>query len=72
MGKQNPRKKVKANTVRIWHTWDVIPFGRYKGKTLKSVSEENPGYLEWWQRKNGILFSSSLKESISYNKNLGK
>lgn len=72
MSKRKPFKKAKSKNLHVWQTWDIIPFGCYKGKTLKTVLEVNPSYLEWWQRKKKLTFSPSLKESISYYKNIGK
>lgn len=29
------------------HFNDIMPFGKYKGKTIGDIIQENPGYLLW-------------------------
>ncbi len=33
--------------VRILRAEDTFPFGKYQGKTIRDVAEENPNYLRW-------------------------
>ena len=33
--------------VLILRAEDTFPFGKYQGKTIKEVAEENPNYLRW-------------------------
>ncbi|WP_394347830.1 exodeoxyribonuclease X C-terminal domain-containing protein [Niastella caeni] len=49
-----------------------MPFGTYKGKTLKYISEVNPGYLEWWKEEKKVVFSNELLLLITYYKNIGQ
>ena len=29
----------------------IMPFGKYKGRTLFDISEENPSYIKWLDEK---------------------
>lgn len=43
----------------------VVKFGKYKGKTLKEIKEENENYLHWIIESDASCVSESLKEACS-------
>jgi len=40
-----------ANTLLCVGFSFVMPFGKYKNKTLFDISEENPSYIKWLDEK---------------------
>lgn len=43
---EKPKDTEKVTDLPDINTW-VLPFGKYKGKTLPEVKAENPGYIKW-------------------------
>jgi uncharacterized protein (DUF3820 family) len=43
---------------------DKMPFGKYKGKTVKSVFEFDKGYLEWLVKQDILQNYEQLKANI--------
>lgn len=41
--------KERKNDIKVLHSTDIMPFGKYKGITIEEISKENPGYLRWVQ-----------------------
>lgn len=44
-------KSNNANTLLCVGFSFVMPFGKYKNKTLFDISEENPSYIKWLDEK---------------------
>lgn len=43
----------------------TIIFGKYKGKTIKEVMEENPGYIVWcYENMKQSLITQTIKFNI--------
>lgn len=42
----------------------TFSFGKYKGKTVMQVAEENPGYLCWMRRTGFQNFGKEVTEAI--------
>lgn len=30
----------------------IMPFGKYKGKSLKEIEEQDPNYIDWLRKNN--------------------
>lgn len=46
---------------------DVITFGKYKGKSLAWILEENPSYIVWLSENNVVKISDNLlTTALSY------
>lgn len=43
---------------------DPLPFGKYKGRTVGEVFDEDPGYLRWMLDKTGVWFVGHVVKSI--------
>ena len=41
-----------------------MPFGKYKGRTVGEVFDEDPGYLRWMLDKTGVWFVGHVVKSI--------
>lgn len=68
LGKLARPKEIKPKKVRTWNTYDLFPFGPYKGQTLSSVARVNPSYIEWWRSKSNVQFSKELTQIINQSK----
>ncbi len=62
----------KPKEKKVWQSWHLFPFGKYKGVTLAAIAESDPGHLEWWRDKSKIIFSEPLTQLITDAKNLSK
>jgi uncharacterized protein (DUF3820 family) len=50
-----------SDKTRLEHGWDyVFTFGKYKGKTVRDVMDENPGYLIWAHESGAAYFTQSI------------
>lgn len=58
-----PRNRASTPPPRPAWWYREMPFGKYKGRTLGSVSLKDPDYLEWILR-NALKISSSLREDV--------
>lgn len=47
----------------------TFPFGKYKGRTIAQVAEENPGYLDWFIGKTD---KEEIKDLIREHQNLAE
>jgi hypothetical protein len=70
LGKISRPKEKRDKKVKIWQTWDLFPFGRFKGQPLSTVAQVSPTYLEWWKNKSKVQLSSTLIEIINQTKYL--
>jgi uncharacterized protein (DUF3820 family) len=48
----------------------VMPFGKYKGKTLGQIVEANPGYVLWLEDNNVLKIEESLLNLAAQNEEL--
>jgi len=47
----------RLQNIKREHDWDwVFTFGKYKGKTVREVMEDNPGYLIWAHEAGAAYF----------------
>lgn len=50
-----PFKRVKTT----YDFLDIMPFGKYQGKTISWIIEFDPECLEWYTKKENLIFLSS-------------
>ncbi len=51
---------------------EVFTFGKYKGRTVEEVFEENPGYYSWMQNADFPLYTKKILSQIRLRKLQGK
>ncbi|GAB5556526.1 MAG: 3'-5' exonuclease [Schleiferiaceae bacterium] len=51
---------------------EVFTFGKYKGRTVEDVFEENPGYYSWMQNADFPLYTKKILSQIRLRKLQGK
>jgi uncharacterized protein (DUF3820 family) len=44
----------------------VLPFGKYKGKTIWQVAESDPKYLDWAADNIGGMVGIRLKQAVKH------
>jgi len=54
---QSNKKSTQKQNVSISF---VMPFGKYRGKTLLDISEQDPGYILWLNAKNIYYVDAQL------------
>jgi hypothetical protein len=53
---------------RIWsisYSADfIMPFGKYKGRSLDSISDDDPGYVIWLADENVLEIETSFLDAV--------
>jgi hypothetical protein len=70
---QNQLKKLKVKKPkRVWTSTDLFPFGIYKGITIGTIANLNPGLLEWWIKTKHVHLSDEILQAIKFSKFLSR
>ena len=51
---------------------EILSFGKYKGKTLKDIWEENPGYFSWINQADFPLYTKNIMKDFANQMKLQK
>lgn len=55
---------------RIYYLNDILPFGKYRGKTIHQIWSMDPGYIKWATGNNVFKVEGSFRPEVKKEEEL--